>query len=731
MSVSSTLGDDDCSLLVPRRPSLVRSPLRRLVAVGVVALYVCVGLFVIDSVALLNAVSWGRAAHFVATTDTNATTAVASDDDNQVDEFDDDDALDDVLAPPASDTVAIVAYVPGTKPEYIGQANHLLFASWNYSCHHVNRTTRNRTDLVFFAHASILDELPPTCRRLKLATYAVDKHQRIVKDQCYVIEHSPPTDDFWHRNKFMHSLTYLAIPAHRPLLASYARLLRTDLDCAITPAFLTYRPDKFVVGKGGYMYDETKPQLLQLVRDLNLTHQGLFNIGSTWFGNATLILDLIPHMLDVAKFILTSPVYGVEKGWPLWHVPVTSMYAGEITVNHFVPAANLLINDETFDVNAVDGTAIATLYHIHCWPSVYQGYFDKWAFKRGEYTTEKYPRASLDTSIVRDYIMTMALYESPVVVDPTPSSIDNVAVVAYVADTKAVLHATKMLWASWDNARRKVTTKRPRADLIFFIAPSVVGRMPPSCVRLDPAHPAFMVSDVLHHIDDQCVVIVYPPPIVDGVAPDASRDTFWDGHAFMHNTTYLAEPMYRSLLTSYKRLLRTDVDCAITPAFLTTAAATHLVVGTGQTMVEPTHSELLHVASLVNLTHRGRVNLGSTWFGNATLIVDLVPHILDIAKVLMTSHDSYPLAAISTYASELALNHYLPNEAITIHDSRLDVPCMTDQPIDGVFHLHCWPDDAQSVLFDSLASRKDAYTTALLDPTVVRDYMLVLALHAD
>ncbi|KAF0700161.1 Aste57867_9289 [Aphanomyces stellatus] len=382
----------------PRQRDPSRSPLVRYLVVGITCLYVFVGVFVLDSTILLDETSTDAAssamrpaAHFVATHDDAASSS-----------------------DPCVDTVAIVGYVPHSRPEYIAQVNHMLFASWNYTTHRVPIAQRNRTDLLLFAHWSVLDAMPSACTRLTnlSAPGLVTRMHEAPTDGCYVIEHSPPRNDFWNLNTFMHSLAFMTYDAYRPILTSYNRLMRTDVDCAITPAFLTYRPDHFVVGKGGYMFEQTKPELLQVASELQMTHQGLHNIGSTWFGNATLILDMMPRLLEVAKYILHHEVHRMDKGWPLWHIPVLSMYAGEITINHFIPKANLVINNATIDVNAIGDDDVASIYHIHCWPDAYREdqYFDKWAFKNGAYTAAKFPRPSLNISSVRDYMMAMVLY---------------------------------------------------------------------------------------------------------------------------------------------------------------------------------------------------------------------------------------------------------------------------------------------------------------------------------
>ncbi|RHY61836.1 hypothetical protein DYB38_007952 [Aphanomyces astaci] len=309
--------------------------------------------------------------------------------------------------------VAIVAYVPPGMPKFVREAQHMLWSSWNYSVHQVDPSTRGNTDLIFFAHHDVVDGMPASCVRLVDISHAPSKSSSTssAADRCYVVEHTPPADAYWHRYNFMFSLSFLAEPAYEPLLMSYDRLLRTDTDVVITPAFLTFRPRQFVVGRGGYMIEEyTKTRIKQLATDLHMTHQSLYNVGSTWFGNTSVTLLMVPKMLDVAKFILESPKYNQDEGFPRWHPNVASMYAGELVVNHFIPKENVWVNLDSLDINCNGHEKTADVYHSHCWPGEYQGYFKKWAFERGEYTPVTFPRDKLDIAVINDYFMAMAVY---------------------------------------------------------------------------------------------------------------------------------------------------------------------------------------------------------------------------------------------------------------------------------------------------------------------------------
>ncbi len=186
-------------------------------------------------------------------------------------------------------STAIVAYIPGGHNRFVQQARHMLFSSWNYSCHHVPRENRSsKTDLYFFAHREVLSRLPQSFTLLVINhTLNLTAMYQEPMDRCFIIEHTPSPDDYWHRNTFMFSLSFLGNPIYSRLLLSYGRLLRTDSDVVITPAFITYRPSLFVVGRGGYMiHNFTIKRIHQLAHELKMTHQSIYNVGSTWFGES-------------------------------------------------------------------------------------------------------------------------------------------------------------------------------------------------------------------------------------------------------------------------------------------------------------------------------------------------------------------------------------------------------------------------------------------------------------
>jgi hypothetical protein len=84
---------------------------------------------------------------------------------------------------------------------------------------------------------------------------------------------------------------------------------------------------------------------------------------------------MVKRMLEVAKYILETPPYNVMVGWPEWNVDVTSMYAGELVVNHFCTNHSVIVNRNKFDINCNEKVPTAKAFHSHCWPGILFVYY--------------------------------------------------------------------------------------------------------------------------------------------------------------------------------------------------------------------------------------------------------------------------------------------------------------------------------------------------------------------
>ncbi|CAF4429365.1 unnamed protein product, partial [Adineta steineri] len=69
-----------------------------------------------------------------------------------------------------------------------------------------------------------------------------------------------------------------------PTFKYYDFILKTDIDVFITKQFAKFIPfvhSGLLVGRGGYSSDFNNRRLARIARDMNWTHQGIPNIGST------------------------------------------------------------------------------------------------------------------------------------------------------------------------------------------------------------------------------------------------------------------------------------------------------------------------------------------------------------------------------------------------------------------------------------------------------------------
>ena len=103
----------------------------------------------------------------------------------------------------------------------------------------------------------------------------------------------------------------------------------------------------------------------------------------------------------LAKHILEHYFVSEEGQWPGWYRGVTSMYSGDIAVNHCVPDAQ---HSALLDASSASAEAITRYPHIHCWHT--EETFSKHRFMDGGYTSED--AQDLDMTIIRDYCLALS-----------------------------------------------------------------------------------------------------------------------------------------------------------------------------------------------------------------------------------------------------------------------------------------------------------------------------------
>jgi hypothetical protein len=267
---------------------------------------------------------------------------------------------------------AIVCYVPDSR--HLIQQALALRHSWIH-------TRSPDTDLVIMGPADVLARFPADVVKIE---------QRSVNE-----------DPEWRGYLYANSIACMnGGGAER--LDRYTHLLRTDVDTFITPAWNDFYPSGFVTGLGGYSNDDdVRARIRAIAARFGLTHHGLTNVGSTWYGPTDVVRRASAVAEMVLRHILSHEFADHEGAWPGWYRGVSLLYAGEIAVNHCAPDAQ---RSELLDAHSTSREPTSRFPHIHCWHT--DDKFSKHFFMAGRYTPADAHGPSLD--VVRDYCMAMS-----------------------------------------------------------------------------------------------------------------------------------------------------------------------------------------------------------------------------------------------------------------------------------------------------------------------------------
>lgn len=237
------------------------------------------------------------------------------------------------------------------------------------------------TDLVAMGPSNVLARLP---------------------DDLVKIAQRPATDDpVWRDYRYVNSIACLN-GAGAEWLDRYTHILRTDVDCFITPAWNQFSPETFVYGRGGYSNDDdTRQRLRSIAAQYGLAHRGSTSIGSTWYGPTALVRRVCAFSEMLTKHLLTHHFASDEGKWPGWYRGVSLLYAGEIAVNHCAPEAQ---RSEFLDAFSTSREPVSRYAHIHCWHT--DDKFSKHWFMNGRYLPED--AQNLDLSVIADYCMALS-----------------------------------------------------------------------------------------------------------------------------------------------------------------------------------------------------------------------------------------------------------------------------------------------------------------------------------
>ena len=308
--------------------------------------------------------------------------AAATEDQPTLDDTTDVDTTDVPTAPVVAATLvarvdgpntrAIVCYVPDNR--HLIQQALALRLSWIHA-------RSLDTDLVVMGPAEVLVRFPDDVVKIE---------QRSVNE-----------DPEWRGYLYANSIACMnGGGAER--LDRYTHLLRTDVDTFITPAWNDFRPSGFVTGMGGYSNDDdVRARIRAIAARFGLTHRGLTNVGSTWYGPTDVVRRTSAMTEMLLKYILSGEFAHDEGAWPGWYRGVSLLYAGEIAVNHCAPDAQ---RSDLLDAHSTSPEPTSRFPHIHCWHT--DDKFSKHFFMSGRYSPTDTRDLSLD--VVRDYCLTMS-----------------------------------------------------------------------------------------------------------------------------------------------------------------------------------------------------------------------------------------------------------------------------------------------------------------------------------
>jgi hypothetical protein len=187
------------------------------------------------------------------------------------------------------------------------------------------------------------------------------------------------------------------------VLERYGRILKTDVDTFITPAWNGFRPAGFVCGTGAYVHSQdVRDRLEALSARLGYVHRGRHNLGATLFGDTARVRRVCDDATRITEHLLTVEFASEHGQWPEWFRGVASMYATEIALNHHEPELEHAPADLDFPSHSPD--EIAAHAHIHCWYTT--GHYSKHKWIDGLYPLPD--EAQLDMGRIPDYCLAMA-----------------------------------------------------------------------------------------------------------------------------------------------------------------------------------------------------------------------------------------------------------------------------------------------------------------------------------
>lgn len=240
------------------------------------------------------------------------------------------------------------------------------------------------TDLVVFGPHDALNKIP---------------------QDCIKVEFPPLTSTLeWQSHRWINSIAFLTDSRSEFLEQQYDRILRTDVDTFLTPAWNSFYPQKYSVGLGGYAgLQEVRDNIKRVARELGWQHRDMHDIGASHYGPPSQVREVCRLAMHAAAYLMTNEFHQYEGTWPGWYKGVLTMYSAELAVNHLFESVSFA--REQLDCRSDTRNPVSLHPHIHCWHTDHL--FSKFQFVEGKYDHLSLEGLNLD--IVSEYCLAMAL----------------------------------------------------------------------------------------------------------------------------------------------------------------------------------------------------------------------------------------------------------------------------------------------------------------------------------
>jgi len=210
-------------------------------------------------------------------------------------------------------------------------------------------------------------------------------------------------DSFWKDYKFVNSFGMFNDQSECDWIASkYDYILKTDSDVFLTKNMMGLKPDRVMIGMGGYMqnFEEVSSNLSRISKKIGFRDAGLNHVGASIFGKSEIVIPLVKEHFILTKYILLTEFKDNKGVWPGWSKGVSSMYAIHLAVNNKLSFMNT--NLYSLDSLCRDNIIDMNTYHIHAW---HGGDFSKHKWFRGEY---KKLESKTMPEVAKDYCLWVA-----------------------------------------------------------------------------------------------------------------------------------------------------------------------------------------------------------------------------------------------------------------------------------------------------------------------------------